>query len=357
MTERNPPDGTEGGRSVRRLKAGVIGCGAIAQHCHLPGYAKEKRVELAAAADPSPERRKEATEKFGAARTYADWREMLKNEELDVVSVCTPNFLHAEIVCAAADQGCHVFCEKPIAITMEQADRMKEALDRNGVRMMVGFTHRFFAGNRQAKELIESGGIGKPFMIRVRFAHGGPAPGWAMSDWFYDQKKAGGGASLDMGIHAIDLCRFLLAPIDKVAACVRTLIKDIEVDDNAVMVFELGTGALGYIEVGWTSKPGFSGAEVYGTEGSLIIDYRRGLELISGKASAGADSTTDSRIICRNVTEGGWDIEVKHLVDCLLDDTPFIAGYADGRAALAVALAAFEASRKRCSVDLKDYGE
>ncbi len=108
----------------------------------------------------------------------------------------------------------------------------------------------------------------------------------------------------DMGIHAIDLCLWLFGPVRAVSGRAATLIKKIEVDDNAVMLLDFKNGALGYIEVGWTSKPGFSGLEIYGTEGSLICDYINGLKLCGGKASAGRDSrgTQASNIrTCQNM--------------------------------------------------------
>ena len=122
--------------------------------------------------------------------------------------------------------GCHLFCEKPIALSMKEAAAMAAPLKRNRVRMMTGFTHRFLAGNEKAKELLDAGAIGRPFMIRIRFAHEGPQPGWAMSDWFYNPRKAGGGACLDMGIHAYDLCEFYLGRVASVQANIRTIIED-----------------------------------------------------------------------------------------------------------------------------------
>jgi len=92
---------------------------------------------------------------------------MIEKEDLDVVSVCTPNYLHADCAIRAADAGCHLLCEKPVALSMKEAAAMAAALRRNRVRMMTGFTHRFLAGNEKAKELLDAGAIGRPFMIRI----------------------------------------------------------------------------------------------------------------------------------------------------------------------------------------------
>ncbi|GAH41264.1 unnamed protein product, partial [marine sediment metagenome] len=179
----------------------------------------------------------------------------------------------------------------------------------------------------------------------VRFAHEGPTPDWAMSDWFYDPQKAGGGACLDMGIHAFDLCEYYLGRVKSVQANIRTIVKNIQVDDNAVLLFEFDSGALGYVEVGWTSKPGFLGCEIYGTDGTLLVDYTRGLQLVRGSSSAAETAEGETRTLEVDVTAGGWDVEVEHFVDCIRNKKPFLAGAAEGLSALRIALAGYESSK------------
>lgn len=338
---------------AKKFRVGVIGAGAIAQACHLPGYARNDHVELVAFADPEQERHKEMARLYESMKGYAHYRDMLAKEKLDVVSVCTPNKYHADATLAAFEAKCHVLCEKPIAATLKEADQMMAAAKKAKRKLMVGFTHRLFSGTKKCKALLDEKGIGKPFMIRVRFAHGGPFPGWAKSDWFYSRDLAAGGAMLDMGIHAIDLCLWLFGPVTAVTAKAATLIKKIEVDDNALLILEFKSGALGYIEVGWTSKPGFSGLEIYGTEGSLICDYTKGLYLIGGKASAGKDNTSEWKTVDRKPTEGGWSSEIGHWIDVLLGEQKLTMDGKAGRAAMEVALAAYKSSAtgKRVAIE------
>jgi len=340
---------------AKKLKAAVIGCGAIAQHCHLKGYASHPQVSLTAAADVERARLEEAKSLFKVKNVYLHYEEMLEKEALDLVSVCTPNYLHADCVIRAAERGCHILCEKPMALTLQDGERMIEAVRNNGVRMMLGFTHRFLAGNQLAKQLLDEGGIGDAFMIRVRFAHEGPEPDWAMSDWFTVPQKAGGGACLDMGVHAFDLCQYYLGPIRTVQANIKTIVKDIQVDDNAVLLFEFESGGLGYVEAGWTSKPGFIGCEIYGTDGTLLVDYTRGLHLIRGSSSAAeAAKSGESEKLDVEVTAGGWDVEIEHFVDCIRNKKPFLAGPADGLSALRIALAGYESSKTGKKVVLEE---
>jgi len=330
----------------KTYRVGVIGAGAIAQGCHLPGYDKVKNVELVAFADPSQARHKEMAKLYPQMRGYKSYRQMLARQKLDVVSVCTPNKYHAPAAIAALGAGCHVLCEKPMATTLREADRMIEAAKAARKKLMVGFTHRLFSGPKKCKELLEKRALGKPFMMRVRFAHGGPYPGWAKdSRSFYDPKIAAGGAMLDMGIHAIDLCLWLLGPVRSVMAKSKTIVKRIGVDDNAVLLMEFKSGALGYIEAGWTSKPGFSGFELYGTDGSLICDYKDGLQLCGGRASAGKDSVTEWRMLDKAATTGGWDAEMPYWMSIVEGKQKLEMDGRAGKAALAVALGAYKSSK------------
>ncbi len=330
--------------SKRPYRVGVIGAGAISQALHFPGYKKDKRATLAAFADPTAERHAEVIEKFGKLAPYTDYREMLAKEKLDIVSVATPNAFHAEQAIAAFNAGCHVLCEKPVATTLKEADAILAAAKRARKKLMIGFSHRMFTGPQKCKELLTKGAIGTPFMIRVRFAHGGPYPGWAKNSWFYNKKLSKGGAMLDMGIHAIDLCHWLIGPVKNVSARAATLIKPIEVDDNALLQLEFENKALGYIEVGWTSPPGFSGFEIYGTKGSMICDYAKGLSMCTGKSSAGRDSTMTWKVLDAKPLRGGWDVEIGHWLDVIEGKVPHTLTGQAGRDALAVALAAYKSS-------------
>ncbi|GMU92540.1 MAG: dehydrogenase [Candidatus Hydrogenedentota bacterium] len=336
----------------KKFRAGVIGAGAIAQACHMPGYARNKYTQFVAFADPATARHKEIAEKFPGARGFTSFEQMFAKEKLDVVSVCTPNKYHAACTIAALKAGCHVLCEKPIAASLQEADKMIAAARTAKRKLMIGFTHRLFRGPAKTREMILKKAIGKPFMIRVRFAHGGPYPGWAKDKWFYEPDVAAGGAMLDMGIHAIDLALWMFGPVAAVWGKAATLVKKISVDDNAILILEFKNGALGYIEVGWTSKPGFTGIEVYGTEGSLICDYVRGLQHCTGKQSAGTDSSREWVMVDNAPTTGGWPIEIDYWMDVVMGKEKLTMDGAAGRAALEVALSAYKSSRTGKRVEI-----
>lgn len=334
-----------------KLAVGVIGAGSIG-NVHLTGYAAEsKSVQIQAICDIRKERLDEMGDKFGVApeHRYRDYRKMLSKEQLDVSSICLPNALHFDAAAESIRHGLHTLIEKPMVLTMKEARALQKLHAQNPVKVMVSFSHRFMPQNIIAKKMISQGKIGKPFMIRVRYAHGGPYPGWAQTDWFYRKKMAGGGALLDMGIHAIDICQYMIGPIKSVSAKIKTLRKDIEVDDNAVMMLDFGPDikALGYIECGWTSGPGFAGIEIYGDKGTLILDIFKPGRWIRGVTRPNGTVETVDEQITTGKEKTHWPLEMESWVKYLFDKkTPtYIPGLEEGTSSLAVALAAIESSR------------
>ncbi|MFL6562918.1 MAG: Gfo/Idh/MocA family protein, partial [Bacillus sp. (in: firmicutes)] len=275
---------------MEKLRVGVIGCGSIAQHRHLPEYKANKNVELVAVCDSNEERAREVAEKFGA-EAYTSFEELLKNAEVDAVSVCTPNYLHAPISIAALNAGVHVLCEKPMATSTEEAEAMIAAAKESGKKLMIGHNQRFVPSHQRARRLIESGEIGKIYSFRTAFGHGGPE-GWSVDgkeSWFFQKDKAFVGAMGDLGVHKTDLLRYVLGEeIVEVGSFVETSAKDFaDVDDNAVCVLKTESGIIGTLAASWAyvSKEDNS-TIIYGEKGilrleddptnSLVVQYANG---------------------------------------------------------------------------------
>jgi len=334
---------------AKQFKVGVIGCGSMAQAVHLPGYAKCRGVELTAACDPVRLRHNEARQICSKLRTFTDYRKMLQAEQLDVISVTSPNKFHAEHAIAALEHGAHVLLEKPPALSMKEISQIKAAVKKSKRKLIVGFTHRFVRGNRRIHKLLADGAIGAPFMIRIRLAHRGPYPGWAKSNWFYNPKLAGGGALFDMGIHAIDQAIWQIGPIKSVQAVAQTLRKKIKVEDNAVLLLEFAkTKALGYIEAGWTSPSGFVGIEIMGDKGSIIEDLKANqVRLTTGDVSPDIRKPAKlrTRVIDKDPLCTGWSTEISDVVKALRQNSDLGIGIDAGAQSLAVALAAYESSK------------
>lgn len=332
---------------MKRYRIGVIGAGAIAQACHIPAYAKSGVCDLVAVADPEPRslaQVREAGHRF--QREYADYHEMLRYERLDAVSVCTPNKFHMDAAVSAIERGVEVLLEKPIAISMAEGRAIVAAARKHKVRVMVGFTHRFNEHCAAVKRELEKGAIGDLYMARIRFAHGGPFPGWAKTDWFYNPDVAGGGAMLDMGIHAFDLIQWFIRPITAVQAKTATLRKKIKVDDNAVILCEFGKDCLGYIEVGWTSPAGFVGVELMGDKGYIVIDYMTDTTtMTTGITKPSGERIKKTKILYQKTRTAAWQREMQYFIRTLGTRKPFAVGLDAGILSLQAALASYESSR------------
>ncbi|MFD0048248.1 Gfo/Idh/MocA family protein [Actinomycetes bacterium NPDC127524] len=275
---------------MRKLRIGVIGCGSIATHRHLPEYAANPEAEIAAVCDIVKERAEEKAELY-QAKAYTSYEELLQDNTIDAVSVCTPNYLHAPITIAALKAGKHVLCEKPMATSREDAEAMIKASEESGKKLMIAHNQRFVPSHVKARELIESGKIGKLFSFRTAFGHGGPE-GWSADgkdSWFFKKSQAFIGAMGDLGVHKTDLLRYLLnEEITEVGSFVEGNAKEnSDVDDNAVCILKTESGIIGTLAASWsyTAKEDNS-TILYGEhaivrvedhpEYSLIVQYKSG---------------------------------------------------------------------------------
>jgi predicted dehydrogenase len=231
-----------------------------------------------------------------------------------------------------------------MALTLKDAKDMNYASLQNSVFLMVNFTNRFMDGPRKVKELLDEGVIGEPYSIRIRYVHAGPYNNWAKSDWFYNVGQAGGGALMDMGIHAIDMCHFLMGPIKTISAALSNLSKDIPVEDNAVAMVEFDRHRVGIIEVGWTGAGGFTGIEVCGSQGSIVLDLRKGLFVTENKSYPdGSVDFNEDKVPCE-ISHGGWETAIVDFISCLENNTPPSCDGDLGYEALKVLLAAYKSA-------------
>ena len=192
---------------AKKLRIGIVGAGSIAATCHLPSYAElSDLVEIVAVADIVPERAKAAAERFGIPHYFASVEELLANVEVDCVDVCTWTAAHAPVCIAAAKAGKHIFCEKPLASTLEQGLEMEKAVREAGVQFMLGVVTRYMAEAMKCRELYEQGVFGEIYAAKCRYVRRRGTPG----GWFTDKELAGGGPVLDIGVHSIDRTWYLM---------------------------------------------------------------------------------------------------------------------------------------------------
>ena len=191
---------------MEKIKIAVVGVGNIANY-HIQGYLADPNAELYAFCDINETQLNKMGEKYGITRLYTDEAEMLKAlPEIDAVSVCTWNSAHAPCTIMALNAGKHVLCEKPMAMNVEEAKEMEAAAKRNGKLLMIGFVRRFGRDCRVVQDMIENDTLGEIYYAKALNLRRNGNPG----GWFGDKSRSGGGPLIDLGVHSIDLVRYLM---------------------------------------------------------------------------------------------------------------------------------------------------
>lgn len=193
----------------KKLKIGIIGCGGIANGKHMPSLKQIPEVEMTAFCDIIPERAEKAAKDFGTpdAKVYTDYKELLKDETLDVIHVCTPNRSHSFISIDALEAGKHVMCEKPMAKTYEEAKAMYETSVRTGKLLSIGYQNRQTGENLYAKAVCENGELGDIYYAKAVAIRRRAVPTWGV---FLNEYEQGGGPLIDIGTHALDLTLWMM---------------------------------------------------------------------------------------------------------------------------------------------------
>ena len=194
---------------AEKLKVGIVGCGGIANGKHLPNIKRLPNVEVTAFCDIIIERAEEAKANYGTpdAKTYLDYKDLIKDESLTAVYVLTPNISHSEITVAALNAGKHVLCEKPMAMNGAEADAMCEAAKRNNKVLTIGYQTRSSSSFQYARELVASGAVGDIYFAKCPAIRRRGVPGWGV---FIEKEKQGGGPLIDIGTHSIDACLYVM---------------------------------------------------------------------------------------------------------------------------------------------------
>ncbi|MFB1081939.1 Gfo/Idh/MocA family protein [Jeotgalibacillus sp. JSM ZJ347] len=340
---------------MAKLKVGVVGAGSIAKHRHLAEYAANENVEIVAICDINEERAKEMAKKFGAAQTFTDYKDLIK-QDLDAVSVCTPNYLHAPVSIAALEAGKHVLCEKPMATSEQEADDMIAAADKAGKLLMIGHNQRFVTSHQKAQEWIASGELGKIYSFRTAFGHPGPE-GWSADgkdSWFFNKDEAFIGAMGDLGVHKTDLIRYILGEeMTEVAAMVETSAKEnTDVDDNAVLVLKSESGIIGTLAASWSYVAEDNATVIYAEKGVLRLEDDPEYSVVLQKADGTKEELSLGKI--QSNDEGGQVSTgvIDHFVDSILSGKQPLIDGEEGKRSLKVILGALESNKSKQIVKL-----
>ncbi len=387
---------------IKKINVGLIGAGFMAK-AHSIAYAGMPMFFWPAPAIPvkkmivdiNETAARDAKEKLAFESYSTDWHDIVDNPDIQVVDICTPNNAHAEIAIAAANAGKHIICEKPLALTPEQAKEMYLAAEKNHVRTMVAFNYRKTPAIQLAKKYIDEGAIGDILDFRGTYLQDWSADPDSPLSWRFQKDICGSGALGDIGTHVVDIIRFLVGDFKKVNARTATYIKErpvqtgladslgnsragcdapkgtVDVDDQCMFMIECENGAFGSIEAtrnAW-GRNNYITFEIHGTKGSICFNYERRDELQVCFASD-QDDRRGFRTVYTGPAhpygEGLWPIpalgigytETK-IIECydffqaLKDNTRALPDFRDGYAVELISEAVLESAKTNSWVDVK----
>jgi predicted dehydrogenase len=325
-------------KSSDKLRCGVIGVGM--GKGHVKGYQSHKRAEVVALADVDPNRLKAAATELGIARQYTDPLVMLRKENLDVVSVATPNKFHKPLTLAALEAGCHVLCEKPMAMNAAEAREMADTAEKAKRRLMINFSYRFTEQSWALKGQVASGILGDIYFARTIWHRRRGLPGFG--GWFGKKDLAGGGPLIDLGVHRIDLALWLMGyprPVwvmggtyDPIASeLARKQGREFDVEDLAVAMVRFDNGAMLEIEASWAANIAereMMETRLFGTRGGLVQrnlneGYAYEAELYTEREGCQFDMKLHPPV-------PGCPSAYYHFIESILNNTPHVATAQEG---------------------------
>jgi len=321
------------------LKVSIIGCGTMGI-TYAKNLASMEEADLAGVCDVDAARAEEAA-KAGGTRAYSDYRTMLEKENPDVVCVCLPTYLHKRTVIELARLGKHVICEKPIGLTLEEADAMIEACRENGVRLFVGHVVRFFPNYADAAGQIARGETGGPGVAHLK-RYGSYPQG--NGQWYHDRSKSGG-VIMDLMIHDIDFVRSVYGEADAVYAAKAQAGGD-DPFEYAMVTIRFRNGAIANLTAYWGYPGPFTTeAEFAGSQGVLRLGSESSRSLIVTSKEKEREGKAAVQVPQSPMRHDPYYRELKHFLACIRDGSEPLVTAEDARAALEIALAAERSCR------------
>ncbi|WP_194543926.1 Gfo/Idh/MocA family protein [Paenibacillus sp. JZ16] len=350
---------------MKSINVGVIGTGSISA-MHLQSYEKHANTNLLAVCDLNEERAQRAAEKYGATKVYTDYNELLADPEIDAVSICTWNNTHAEISIAALNAGKHVLVEKPLCRTVEEALQVQEAVKSSGKLLQVGFVRRYDPNAQMLREFADKGEFGDIYFAKASSVRRLGNPG----GWFSDIERSGGGPLIDIGVHVIDLCWYMMGRPKPVSVSANTYRKlgnrsnvrnlsfykaadyDAEkntVEDmaNAMIRFENGASLL--VDVSFTlhSKENLQSVKLYGDKGGFEIDPEVVIVTEKHDTIINIQPQTDNKGFDFNAA---FQSEVDHFISSIENGTAPLSPVEDGVEIMKILCGIYESAEKGVEV-------
>jgi predicted dehydrogenase len=316
-------------------------------------------AEVVAVASPTPGNAESFAKRHGIPGAYQDYRELLRDPRVEMIHISAPNYIHARITVDAARAGKHVVCEKPLCVTLEEADEMIDACRKAGVLLMYAEELFFAPKYVKAKQMADEGAFGRIHLVKQGEKHNGPH-----ADWFWDVKQSGGGALMDLGCHGIAFCWWFLGK-PKVKSVYSQMWTQVhanrtEGDDEAITIIEFEGGAVGVVENSWNRPGGMDDSiEVFGEKGQTYADMLMGNALPTySEVGFGyaVEKASTTRGWTYPVFEEHWNYgfpqEMRHFARCVRGKETPIADGETGRVVQEVLYAAYASAGRGAKVTL-----
>ncbi len=333
---------------MTKARIGIVGSRFQADCIAASVRAMPEEMEVVAVASPTKGNAEEFARRHGIPAFYSDYRDLLKDKNVEMISITAPNNLHAQITIDAAKAGKHVVCEKPLCVTLEEADAMIDGCKKAGVLLLYAEELFFAPKYVKAKQMADEGAFGRVHLVKQGEKHSGPH-----SDWFWDVNKSGGGALMDLGCHGIAFCWWFLGK--QKAKSVYAHVANIhhrdrtEGDDEAITIIEFENGAIGIVENSWNRPGGMDDSiEVFGDKGQTYADMLMGNALPTysevgfGYAVEKASSTKGwTYPVFEEHWNYGFPQEMRHFARCVRGEERPISDGETGRVVQEILYAAY----------------
>ncbi len=341
-------------------KVAMLGAGFIAD-IHLESFARfVPDAQITAIFSRTAEHAERVARHWSIPQWFTDVDELIAKADCEVVDICLPNFLHHRVAVAAARAGKHVIIEKPLCVTLEEADDMIAVCGEHGRKLMYAEELCFAPKYERVRHLVKEGAVGDIYMLKQLEKHSGPH-----SDWFWNVDQSGGGVLMDMGCHAFGWFRWMLggSPVVKSVWATMDTVRHKERtrgEDNTICVVEFEHGVIGLAEDSWAKPGGMDDRiEVYGSKGVSFADLFRGNSASTyseegyNYAAEKAGTTQGwTYTIFEEVFNQGYPHELQHFITCVREDRqPLVTGE-DGRAVLEIIYAAYASARTGAKIPL-----
>ncbi|MDH3215731.1 MAG: Gfo/Idh/MocA family oxidoreductase [Candidatus Krumholzibacteria bacterium] len=334
---------------AKKTRVAVVGAGNVAQIAHLPAYKSQADVEVAALVDENVVKARKVAEQYGIESVYEDFTEMLEEQEVDAVDICTPNYLHAPMAVAALRSGHHVLCEKPLARNAAEARKMVDTAKKCKKTLMVAMNNRFRRDVEILHKFIKGGELGNVQLVKAGWRR--TAQDWQERSWFTDHKKSGGGALLDLGLPKMDLAIWIagLKKPTRISCNTFRAAGGTGVEDSACAMVNFAGGSCLILEVTWNllEPKDHVYLQVYGSKGAANLYPFR-----IHKALHGHLVNVTPALEQKNYYKESYRREIRHFIDCIRAKRSPLTTGAEAANVLKILDAMYESASGGCEVSL-----